>query len=77
MTRTGKIARLPRKIRDELNRRLQDGEPGHPSGGVDQRRAGHPPGAGGHFGGRAISVQNLRGEGQRISRGAEKTAARS
>jgi hypothetical protein len=28
MTRNGKIARLPRSIRDELNRRLQDGEPG-------------------------------------------------
>src|SRR5208283_1230397 len=28
MTRNGKIARLPRVIRDELNRRLQDGEPG-------------------------------------------------
>lgn len=28
MTRTGKIARLAREIRDELNRRLQDGEPG-------------------------------------------------
>jgi hypothetical protein len=27
-TRTGKIARLPRQIREELNRRLQDGEPG-------------------------------------------------
>jgi hypothetical protein len=28
MTRNGKIARLARVIRDELNRRLQDGEPG-------------------------------------------------
>ena len=28
MTRNGKIARLPRAIRDELNRRLDDGEPG-------------------------------------------------
>ena len=28
MTRTGKIARLPRVIRDQLNRRLDDGEPG-------------------------------------------------
>ena len=27
-TRTGKIARLPKKIRDQLNRRLQDGRPG-------------------------------------------------
>ena len=28
MTRNGKIARLPRHIRDELNRRLDDGEQG-------------------------------------------------
>lgn len=28
MTRTGKIARLPRDIRDQLNRRLEDGEAG-------------------------------------------------
>ncbi len=28
MTRTGKIARLPRDLRHQLNRRLQDGEPG-------------------------------------------------
>ena len=27
-TRTGKIARLPRSVRDELNRRLDEGEPG-------------------------------------------------
>ncbi|MCU0786004.1 MAG: DUF3486 family protein [Verrucomicrobia bacterium] len=30
MTRNGKIARLPRELREELNRRLQDGEPGGP-----------------------------------------------
>jgi hypothetical protein len=29
MTRTGKIARLPRHIRDQLNRHLDDGEPGN------------------------------------------------
>jgi hypothetical protein len=28
MTRTGKIARLPREIREQLNRRLEDGQPG-------------------------------------------------
>jgi hypothetical protein len=28
MTRKGKIARLPRHIRDDLNRRIDDGEPG-------------------------------------------------
>jgi len=27
-TRNGKIARLPKDIREELNRRLEDGEPG-------------------------------------------------
>jgi len=27
-TRTGKIARLPKAVREQLNRRLQDGEPG-------------------------------------------------
>ncbi len=30
MTRNGKIARLPRHIREQLNRRLEDGEPGEP-----------------------------------------------
>ena len=30
MARNGKIARLPRDMRNELNRRLQDGEPGGP-----------------------------------------------
>src|SRR5438094_278684 len=30
MTRTGKIARLPHTIREQLNRRLQDGELGKP-----------------------------------------------
>ena len=29
MTRNGKIARLPREMREQLNRRLQDGEPGN------------------------------------------------
>ena len=28
MARNGKIARLPREFREEVNRRLQDGEPG-------------------------------------------------
>jgi hypothetical protein len=30
MQRNGKIARLPREIRDELNTRLAEGEPGGP-----------------------------------------------
>ncbi len=29
-TRTGKIARLPRDLREQVNRRLQDGEPAEP-----------------------------------------------
>jgi hypothetical protein len=59
MTRTGKIARLPREIRDQLNRRLQDGEPGThlvvwlnslPEAQTILAR---------EFAGRAISEQNL------------------
>jgi len=30
MTRTGKITRLPHDLREALNRRLHDGEPGGP-----------------------------------------------
>ena len=30
MSRNGKIARLPRRVREQLNRRLEDGEPGEP-----------------------------------------------
>ena len=29
MTRNGKIARLPRQVRDQLNRRLRDGQKGN------------------------------------------------
>lgn len=59
MTRTGKIARLPREIREELNRRLQDGEPGIRlvawlNGLPDSQRV-----LAAHFGGRGISEQNL------------------
>ena len=59
MTRTGKIARLPREIREHLNRRLHDGEPGTqlvvwlnslPEAQTVLAR---------EFGGRAISEQNL------------------
>jgi hypothetical protein len=59
MTRTGKIARLPREIRDQLNRRLSDGEPGTqlvvwlnslPEAQAVLAR---------EFGARAISEQNL------------------
>lgn len=59
MTRTGKIARLPRDIRTQLNRRLQDGEPGTRLtewlNGLPEVR--HVLAEG--FGGRAISEQNL------------------
>src|SRR5258706_6829467 len=59
MTRRGKIARLPRPVREELNRRLQDGEPGtqlvawlneHP----ETKRV-----LAGSFEGREINEQNL------------------
>ena len=59
MARNGKIARLPREIRDKLNRRLHNGEPGgtllawlNGLPQVQQTLARH-------FGGVAISKQNL------------------
>jgi len=59
MTRTGKIARLPRDIRSQLNRRIADGEPGvrlvEWLNGVDQVR--HVLAQ--DFGGREIKEQNL------------------
>jgi hypothetical protein len=59
MTRNGKIARLSRPIRDELNRRLQDGEPGTRlvawlNGLPDTQRV-----LATDFGGRSINEQNL------------------
>jgi len=59
MTRNGKIARLARPIRDELNRRLQDGEPGVRlvawlNGLPDTQRV-----LATDFGGRPINEQNL------------------
>jgi hypothetical protein len=57
--RTGKIARLPRDVREELNRRLQDGEPGktlvpwlnaHPKVQAMLKT---------HFSGRVVTVNNL------------------
>ena len=61
MTRNGKIARLSRSIRDELSRRLQDGEPGVRlvawlNGLPDTQRV-----LATDFGGRPISEQNLSG----------------
>jgi Protein of unknown function (DUF3486) len=59
MARNGKIARLPREIRDELNRRLQTGEQGVPLlawlNELPQVRQTLVEG----FGGVAISKQNL------------------
>src|SRR6185436_17115956 len=59
MTRTGKIARLPRDIREELNRRLLNGEQGKRLvawlNGTAEVRARLKT----EFGGRAISEQNL------------------
>ena len=59
MARNGKIARQPREIRDELNRRLQNGQQGAPLlawlNGLPQVRQTLVEG----FGGIAISKQNL------------------
>jgi hypothetical protein len=59
MTRNGKIARLPREIRDQLNRRLQNGHPGKQLvawlNSLPKVRATLRQ----EFGGRAISEQNL------------------
>ena len=59
MTRTGKIARMPREIREQLNRRLADGEPGIRliewlNGLPDTQKV-----LVADFGGRDISEQNL------------------
>jgi hypothetical protein len=59
MARNGKIARLPREIRDELNRRLQNGEQGGPllawlNGLPEVQKI-----LARDFGGVAISKQNL------------------
>ena len=58
-TRIGKIARLPKEVREELNRRLQDGEPGDTlldwlNGRPKVRKI-----LTAQFGGRPISKQNL------------------
>lgn len=59
MTRNGKIARLPRHLRGQLNTRLQDGEPGRKL--VDWLNGLEPVQAilTEEFGGRPISEQNL------------------
>ena len=59
LTRNGKIARLPKAIREELNRRLSDGEPGKDLvewlNGLPQVR--HVVAE--DFGGRPVREQNL------------------
>lgn len=59
MTRTGKIARLPREIREQLNRRLADGEPGHRLVEWLNALPETQKTLTTNFGGRAISEQNL------------------
>jgi hypothetical protein len=59
MTRNGKVARLPRYLREQLNRRLNDGQPGPPllawlNGRPDVQAILERD-----FGGRAINEQNL------------------
>src|SRR5438105_6392552 len=58
-TRTGKIARLPRSVRDELNRRLDEGEQGNKLvawlNGLSEVQAIVAT----KFGGKAIREQNL------------------
>ncbi|MCX6955522.1 MAG: hypothetical protein NTV51_25525 [Verrucomicrobia bacterium] len=59
MTRTGKIARLPRTVRDTLNRRLHDGEPGPRLVAWLNQQPETKAVAAELFGGREITVQNL------------------
>ena len=59
MTRKGKIARLPRDVRDELNQRIENGEPGKDlvawlNGLPEVKRV-----LAAYFGGREITEQNL------------------
>jgi hypothetical protein len=59
MTRNGKIARLPREVREQLNRRLRDGQPGKRLVEWLNRLAEVKQVLADEFGGRAISEQNL------------------
>ena len=59
MGRTGKIARLPRAVREELNERIEDGEAAKP---LLEWLNAHPEAQEAlweHFAGRAITEQNL------------------
>ncbi len=57
--RTGKIARLPRDIRDQLNRRLQDGEPGKTLVAWLNAQPKVQAMLKAHFDGRGVTVNNL------------------
>lgn len=59
MTRNGKIARLPRELREELNRRLEDGERGGPLLAWLNALPAVRAVLAREFGGCAISKQNL------------------
>jgi len=59
MTRTGKIARLPRAVREELNRRLEDGEQGKRLVAWLNSLPEVKAMLGTEFGGRPLSEQNL------------------
>jgi hypothetical protein len=59
MARNGKIARLPREIREQLNRRLSDGEPGGPLLAWLNPLPAVQAVLAREFGGCAISKQNL------------------
>src|SRR5580698_5545288 len=59
ITRNGKIARLPKAIRDELNRRLSDGEPGNQLVSWLNSLPEVQKVAAAEFGGRAVREQNL------------------
>jgi hypothetical protein len=59
MTRTGKIARLPKYVRDQLNRRIEDGEQGKELVKWLNGLPGVQEGLKERFGGRAVTEQNL------------------
>ncbi len=59
MTRIGKIARLPHELREQLNRRLQDGEPGAELVGWLNDQPEVKSVLAEHFAGRPITEQNL------------------
>ncbi len=59
MTRIGKIARLPHEVREQLNRRLQDGEPGAELVGWLNELPEVQTVLAEHFAGRPITEQNL------------------